>query len=280
MEIKSRRQAIADGDNIFFTGKLCVNGHLTYRYVTSGTCKECVNAPRSENHFRTKAQDLRNRAAKLLLEAESLDSLAVNVASDNIKRESLIAADKEAMYKYYETVGQFVIFKEFIHPQDIDAAVEILLALATKRSPLVRRENILSRGFKPKAGGLFKLRCHPDDLEEAKEAIVTLRKSHGVVDLKVIEQRLGVNYISPPPVSTATQREEVVSSQYQEFGVKCSPSHLDLLTSLVQYYAMARYGSDINLDEFVPQAQGGAVADMYWIKCDAEDLPAIKQALT
>ena len=46
MEIKTRKQAIADGDNTYFTGKPCKHGHMTYRYVQSGSCYDCINGDR------------------------------------------------------------------------------------------------------------------------------------------------------------------------------------------------------------------------------------------
>lgn len=41
MNIKSRKQAKLDGDKRYFTGKSCVNGHVTERSVSSGGCLEC-----------------------------------------------------------------------------------------------------------------------------------------------------------------------------------------------------------------------------------------------
>jgi hypothetical protein len=43
MEIISRRNAGIRGDTYFYTGKECVNGHTSPRYVSTGTCKECGN---------------------------------------------------------------------------------------------------------------------------------------------------------------------------------------------------------------------------------------------
>lgn len=43
MDIISRKQAQIDGLSKYFTGKLCVNGHIAERYTASGTCQECIN---------------------------------------------------------------------------------------------------------------------------------------------------------------------------------------------------------------------------------------------
>jgi len=41
MEIKTRKQASADGDHKYFTGKSCTNDHLGPRYTASGICCKC-----------------------------------------------------------------------------------------------------------------------------------------------------------------------------------------------------------------------------------------------
>ena len=41
MEIKTRKQASANGDHKYFTGKSCMSGHLGPRYTASGICCKC-----------------------------------------------------------------------------------------------------------------------------------------------------------------------------------------------------------------------------------------------
>lgn len=36
-----RTEAKRNGDAYYFTGKPCTRGHVTYRYVTNGTCVDC-----------------------------------------------------------------------------------------------------------------------------------------------------------------------------------------------------------------------------------------------
>ena len=43
MEILGRKAAKLAKSNIYYTGKPCSNGHITYRYVLSGSCSDCVN---------------------------------------------------------------------------------------------------------------------------------------------------------------------------------------------------------------------------------------------
>jgi len=42
-EIKNRKQAKLDGNKLYFTNKICSNGHVSVRYVSTGNCKECNN---------------------------------------------------------------------------------------------------------------------------------------------------------------------------------------------------------------------------------------------
>lgn len=42
MEILSRPEARQKGLKTYFTGKICKNGHNSYRYTQSGTCAQCV----------------------------------------------------------------------------------------------------------------------------------------------------------------------------------------------------------------------------------------------
>ena len=41
MKIISRKEAQANGDKLFYTGKLCKHGHDSVRYTKSGKCKTC-----------------------------------------------------------------------------------------------------------------------------------------------------------------------------------------------------------------------------------------------
>jgi len=41
--VKTRKQAYADGDLLYYTGRACKQGHLSQRYVSNGCCKYCIN---------------------------------------------------------------------------------------------------------------------------------------------------------------------------------------------------------------------------------------------
>lgn len=262
MEIKSRKQAIADGDNIFFTGIPCVNGHITYRYVQSGSCKDCINEPRNANFYKAKADTLRKKAEDILKEAERLEILGAQLAAKNSKDAQTVATTTQQLREYADAKNQFVTFFEPVNLGEEPQAAEILLKYARKYSPLITERDVL-HNVKPRLGNVRRMACHENDLQAVRAELVALRKAKPLAVLP----------------SILRDTETVVDPQYQEFGVKCAADKLDVLVSLVQYYATANYGPDVNLEEFKPTKQDGPVKDMYWIKCRAEDLPDIKAAV-
>jgi hypothetical protein len=42
MNVITRRDASRSGQKKFYTGKPCIHGHLSERYVTTGSCIECL----------------------------------------------------------------------------------------------------------------------------------------------------------------------------------------------------------------------------------------------
>lgn len=48
VELVSRRDAGRRGDNTYFTGVMCRNGHRAPRYVGGGACSECLKKRRRE----------------------------------------------------------------------------------------------------------------------------------------------------------------------------------------------------------------------------------------
>jgi hypothetical protein len=262
MEIKSRKQAIVDGDNIFYTGIPCANGHITYRYVQSGSCKDCINEPRNANFYKAKADTLRKKAEDILKEADRLETLGVEM-NLKTKRDAVICASTaQQLREYADAKNKFVTFFEPVNLGEEPQAAEILLKYARKYSLLITERDVL-HNVKPRLGNVRRMACHENDLQAVRAELTALRKAKPLEALP----------------SILRNTETVVNPQYQEFGVKCAPDKLEVLISLVQYYATANYGSDVNLDEFKPTKQDGPVKDMYWIKCRVEDLPDIKAAV-
>lgn len=254
MQIKTRNEARLSGDNVYFTGEECRNGHISYRYVSSGSCAQCINAPKTYEDVMNQMFNLKNKLTEL--EAEAMRLKEKPSASE------VRALREMEIVKYKQFVEGLVKFNEYVHYDDVEIAQNIVLDAARKRCPNITL-SLLFKKPKKVGTGVYVMYAHVDDLMDVKGQIIRLSSRHKVENNSFIKSK----------------QSESFDPKYRELGIKCPPSHLDLLTSLVHYYAMARYGSDIDLDEFVPQAQGASAPDMYWIKCDAEDLPAIKQAL-
>lgn len=68
MEIKSRADAKKAGENTYFTGEPCKNGHIAKRYVQSGTCAGCIRAANGSNDDPTK--DARREAGANLVQVK------------------------------------------------------------------------------------------------------------------------------------------------------------------------------------------------------------------
>ena len=48
MHPKTRRSAIALLKSVYFTGKPCPKGHMSVRYTTNSSCRQCVREAASE----------------------------------------------------------------------------------------------------------------------------------------------------------------------------------------------------------------------------------------
>ncbi len=87
MQIKTRKQAMADGENIYFTGMICKNGHVNYRYVQSGACRGCLNADHNSIKSPTAiARETRlNVASETVKTKMSLNQIKIWVIDDDVE---------------------------------------------------------------------------------------------------------------------------------------------------------------------------------------------------
>jgi hypothetical protein len=58
----SRKDAIANGETKYFTNKLCKQGHLSYRYVSSGICASCASEKAKISWASGKNKQSKNRS--------------------------------------------------------------------------------------------------------------------------------------------------------------------------------------------------------------------------
>jgi hypothetical protein len=145
MEIKTRKQAMIDGENTYFTGKPCKNGHMSYRYVQSGTCYDCINATRlaPDSPTATAREQRLTEAAKVMR--------AKNLVKENLAlvKVRLFAAEREGV-------------------------ALIAYALATMRFPMLKVSDVDPKlapiGSEPSGTALYQFYCYDDDIATLRDA--------------------------------------------------------------------------------------------------------------
>lgn len=78
----ARKEAAKRGERTYETGRACLNGHITYRYVQSGSCSACV-ADAAKQH-RTVAADPRPELPLVQLTVRAHDADIASVVDTAI----------------------------------------------------------------------------------------------------------------------------------------------------------------------------------------------------
>lgn len=191
MEIITRKAARDVGLNTYYTGKICANGHLSYRYVTSGSCAECVNGSRLKalpEPGESRAAALRRKAdeleAKENAKKESYDSNMKN-RSERIQMAITLKAEreKESLLKIAErdrllaeanerkiVLDDFVEFKAPVRIGHVEQVKALLLAYAIMRCGTIKASDVWVGGT-PKLEVLYRMKCHREDLESLRNQI-------------------------------------------------------------------------------------------------------------
>lgn len=145
MDIKTRKQAMMAGENTYFTGKPCKNGHMSYRYVQSGACYDCINATRVAADSPTaKAREQRLTEAATALKVKNL--VKENLALVKVR---IFAQEREgvALAAYALAAMRFPT----LSPSDIDP-----------RIPPISKE--------PSGTALYSFYCHDEDIGALRAA--------------------------------------------------------------------------------------------------------------
>lgn len=167
MEIKGRKEAIRDGENTYFTGNRCSNGHLSYRYVKSGTCYECIHASRSAGSSDESLKmhlDVQIKIKEIRGEY-SLKIQALQIERD-IKIQKLQSECKTKLSKVQSWQKDFKnstkIIEVPIYGGQLEEKMFILKSINALRWPEVTWYDMLA-SHKVREGCLHKVRVHPDD---------------------------------------------------------------------------------------------------------------------
>lgn len=67
MKIISRKEAATKGLSRFYTGKVCVHGHLSERFTSNGVCVEC--AAKHADNYRKQVNRILKQAREMGVQA-------------------------------------------------------------------------------------------------------------------------------------------------------------------------------------------------------------------
>jgi hypothetical protein len=167
MEIVSRAVAKHLRLSKYFTGKICVNGHVAERYTESGACSECING------------------SKKSLTAEETQ---------------IKDAEKARLEAVKESLGFFVDIKITVAMKDVATVQAMALAFAYPRCGPIAISYLWISG--PTHGVLYKVRCHPDDVTLFRELTNKLFNQSQRIDQTAIAAKFA--QFDPPPLPPVT----------------------------------------------------------------------------
>lgn len=156
MEIKTRKQAMLDGENTYFTGKPCKHGHMNYRYVQSGSCYDCINGDRIVGNSPTAIA----REARLKASAEALR-----------ERERDAAIVQQARLARVNAKNSLVQVKLYCRDADLELFEATAYAFAVMRFPELLPSDVWPGIIHAKydGGALYKVNAHVDDVEALRD---------------------------------------------------------------------------------------------------------------
>lgn len=167
MEIMSRAVARKRGLPKYYTGDICKNGHISYRYTASGTCAQCVNGDRKHIN-----------PDEAIARAELLEK------TQEVKR----------------ILAEFVEVKVPVMPVDYKAVRQMVHAFAMMRHPTLELHQIWLGG--PTHGVLYKMLMHPDDVSAFRDTVNSMYTKSANFDQNEIMRR--AKQFDPPPLPPVT----------------------------------------------------------------------------
>jgi len=162
----SRGEAKLRQQSQYFTGLPCKNGHVTYRYTSSGACSGCI---RQHNKPLSGATEIARKNAKAQL-------VQIRLRCHHVDREALAAAMWSfALMRYPELTLRDI--DPHLLPKDADGNA-----------------------------GLFAFYCHLDDVAAARGLADKLLKTHhiNIEDAQQKAKEIALGYLGPdttPPMS-------------------------------------------------------------------------------
>jgi len=180
MEIITRKDAKINELSTYYTGKLCANGHLSYRYVQSGSCYECINGHRVASSprpgetrseaLRRKADELEKRENEVMINKNNMLAEREKRALEREKRALENETKVQMLAERNKVMNEFVEIKCPVRSHYIERVKALLLAYAIMRCPHITAENVWVGGT-PKHQVLYRMFCHPDDVTQIRTQI-------------------------------------------------------------------------------------------------------------
>jgi hypothetical protein len=147
MQITTRAEAFAAGRTQYFTGKPCKHGHVTYRYVQSGTCAACISSSTG-----------RSRA----------------------EAEHILSVDRQARRDYVVDLAELRVR---CYPGDARTVLETAAAMCTAAYPSLTRDDVTVRAAPTDAAGgtmLYRLRVPVQHAQMVRDLAQALLSAHRV----------------------------------------------------------------------------------------------------
>lgn len=144
----SRAEALVKGLNKYFTGELCKNGHLTYRYTKSATCQECVNGDRSNMQIDPEKKLALQNLLLTKVRVHDYDYLEMmgNIWAFAAMRYPCLTVTDMAPIKKTATDrgGSTALYNFYVHPDDVREIHKVAgIMLSRNFDPIAARTAIL-----------------------------------------------------------------------------------------------------------------------------------------
>lgn len=207
MEIITRASAMAANLNRYFTGKPCVNGHVDYRYTTSGACKSCL----AENNGKIIVKETPELiAARVAVEqaAAALTKAKERYAElARVSRKVKVDKQNERLVAHQarsNALSQLTAeARNRVHNDELENVRVSIWALTALRLPEVTLEDIVPKITPRSRDGYmahYTFRCHPEDLGAVNGLLAEAlrRRSLNIEEAAARAREAAARYIPPP----------------------------------------------------------------------------------
>jgi hypothetical protein len=149
MDITERETARLAGLKVYFTGKLCKNGHVSHRYVQSGTCAECINGSRNTDLRRVGLPEDVVRAelkARETGQAEAINraTLLKEEHEQRVAAAAKAQAEAEALERARELARRDMrVLHAHIVEEDLRAIREFAVFMAQSVAPVLQYDDVI-----------------------------------------------------------------------------------------------------------------------------------------